>query len=465
MVYGVTLAIEWSANDEEIMGVRIPVRGNEAVVLNTTSVLANYATKAGLSLSSARLLVSHGVDVVVLEAVDRVGGRTLTVHPPDDDPSVPKFGWADLGASYVGPSQNHILRLCKELGLGTYLCSDKQDFIHYSKGRQFCYQTTWPNLWWSNPLAYLEVVYMCRLMDNMSKEIPLDKPWKAPRAKEWDKLTVQDFLSRHCWTKDGVEFLLAMCNCNNTADGHEMSLLYYLWYMCQGGGLLNLWSVKGGAQERKIVERVHLNQPVIKINYSTKGVCVQTLDGTEFTGTHLILALPPPLQMKIHFDPPLSSHRYGFLQRSPMGLVLKCIIFFNHPFWAEKGHSLMQPSLPLIMRESRELFSPSSPLLPRVWTLFASWGAPSSASIFIQNLSLGCRVQLSKGKQPELLTNEKIEPPDNNETGIVKPGTNESEDPEFMNVDEGFQLLNASLTLIGELQVVKKMQQFKKVSP
>nr|CAD7201127.1 unnamed protein product [Timema douglasi] len=42
-------------------------------------------------------------------------------------------------------------------------------------------------------------------------------------------------------------------------------------------------------------------------------------------------------KMKIHFDPPLSSHRYGLLQRSPMGLVLKCIIFFNHLFWAEKG--------------------------------------------------------------------------------------------------------------------------------
>nr|CAD7606124.1 unnamed protein product [Timema genevievae] len=424
-----------------------------------------YVDKNIVGLSSARLLASHGVDVVVLEAADRVGGRTLTVHPPDDDPSVPKFGWADLGASYVGPSQNHILRLCKELGLGTYLCSDKHDFIHYSKGRQFCYQTTWPNLWWSNPLAYLEVVYMCRLMDNMSKEIPLDKPWKAPRAKEWDKLTVQDFLCRHCWTKygrqfcyqttwpnlwwsnplaylevvymcrlmdnmskeipldkpwkaprakewdkltvqdflcrhcwtkyvhnhpdnimtiiqilrDGVEFLLALCSNNNTADGYEMSLLYYLWYMCQGGGLLNLWRVKGGAQERKIIggsqqvclkmaeqltERVHLNQPVVKINYSTKGVCVQTLDGTEFTGTHLILALPPSLQMKIHFDPPLSSHRYGLLQRSPMGLVLKCIIFFNHPFWAEKvckqyvSHvdMLFENCFPMFVRNRKQCF-------------------------------------------------------------------------------------------------------------
>nr|CAD7403513.1 unnamed protein product [Timema poppensis] len=59
-----------------------------------------------------------------------------------------------------------------------------------------------------------------------------------------------------------------------------------------------------------------------------------------------------------------------------------------------------------------------------------------------------CRVQLSKEREPELLTNEKMEQSKNNETGIVKPDTSSSEDPEFMNVDEGFQLLNASLTLI-----------------
>nr|CAD7570947.1 unnamed protein product [Timema californicum] len=62
-------------------------------------------------------------------------------------------------------------------------------------------------------------------------------------------------------------------------------------------------------------------------------------------------------------------------------------------------------------------------------------------------------VQLSKERQPELLANEKIKPPENNETGIVKSGTSRSEDPEFMNVDEGFQLLNASLTLIDKLPV------------
>nr|CAD7568004.1 unnamed protein product [Timema californicum] len=66
-----------------------------------------------------------------------------------------------------------------------------------------------------------------------------------------------------------------------------------------------------------------------------------------------------------------------------------------------------------------------------------------------------CRVQLLKEREPELLTNEKMEQSKNNETGIVKPDTSRSEDPEFMNVDEGFQLLNASLTLIGESPVIE----------
>ena len=82
-------------------------------------------------LSAATLLQEHGVNVVVLEANDRVGGRTLTVTPSKAED--PQFGWVDLGASYVGPTQDHILRLCKKLGCQTYLCRDNHDVIHYSK--------------------------------------------------------------------------------------------------------------------------------------------------------------------------------------------------------------------------------------------------------------------------------------------------------------------------------------------
>jgi len=73
---------------------------------------------AGISgLSAARLLHQHGVDVVVLEARERVGGRTCTITDP-------AYKYVDVGGSYVGPTQRHLARLATELGLQFYKVSD-----------------------------------------------------------------------------------------------------------------------------------------------------------------------------------------------------------------------------------------------------------------------------------------------------------------------------------------------------
>jgi monoamine oxidase len=40
---------------------------------------------------------------------------------------------------------------------------------------------------------------------------------------------------------------------NNTAEDHEMSLLFFLWYLRQGLGVNRIWQIKNGAQERKII--------------------------------------------------------------------------------------------------------------------------------------------------------------------------------------------------------------------
>lgn len=77
---------------------------------------------------------------MVLEANDRVGGRTLTLIP-SAEAGDPQFGWVDLGASYVGPTQNHVLRMCRELGCETYLCRDNYDSIYFSKVIHTCFSS------------------------------------------------------------------------------------------------------------------------------------------------------------------------------------------------------------------------------------------------------------------------------------------------------------------------------------
>jgi len=89
-------------------------------------------------LSAAWKLHQENVKVVVLEARDRVGGRTLT-EAVNDDVST------DAGGAYIGPTQNRVFRMVRDLGLKTYKVLDVGKIVYESgvkKGRrvsQLCF--------------------------------------------------------------------------------------------------------------------------------------------------------------------------------------------------------------------------------------------------------------------------------------------------------------------------------------
>lgn len=78
---------------------------------------------AGLSgLVAARTLVAHGVAVRVLEARDRVGGRTLTQRPFGREPGAAAGTGAgfDVGATWCWPHQHRVCQLAAALGIDTF---------------------------------------------------------------------------------------------------------------------------------------------------------------------------------------------------------------------------------------------------------------------------------------------------------------------------------------------------------
>uniref|UniRef100_A0A8C4T1K7 Amine oxidase n=1 Tax=Erpetoichthys calabaricus TaxID=27687 RepID=A0A8C4T1K7_ERPCA len=289
-------------------------------------------------LAAAKVLKEAGLRVVVLEARDRVGGRTYTVQ----------FQYVDLGGAYVGPTQNAILKLAKELGVQTYLINEKEKLIHYVKGKTYPFQGLFPPVW--NPIAYLDYNNLWRTIDEMGEKIPAEAPWTAAQAVQWDNMSMKELFDKLCWTRLSWNFATLFINVNVTSEPHEVSALWFLWYIKQCGGTKRIFSTSNGGQERKFIggsgqisERiaellgscVRLNEPVIKICQKDTAVFVETISGGKY---EVINAVPPGLTMKVHYDPQLPSVRNQLIQRVPMGSIIKCMMYYKRPFWKEKDY-------------------------------------------------------------------------------------------------------------------------------
>jgi monoamine oxidase len=102
-----------------------PVRRVDVVVVG-----AGFA-----GLTAARTLVKAGRSVAVLEARDRVGGRVWNYDLGDGQVS-------ERGATFVGPTQDHLQALARELGVKTLPVYDTGDYVYVADGTRLTYSDT-----------------------------------------------------------------------------------------------------------------------------------------------------------------------------------------------------------------------------------------------------------------------------------------------------------------------------------
>ncbi|CAH1780555.1 unnamed protein product [Owenia fusiformis] len=299
---------------------------------------------AGISgLSGARLLDGADVDVTVLEARSRVGGRTYTKRDQS-------YKYCDVGGSYVGPTQNKILRLSRELGVETYRINNTGDYVHFSRGKTLRFQSTWPAF--KNPFAWLDINNTFRLMDKLLEQIPPESPWLCQYADEWDNKTMKEWFNSVCWTRTAKEFCQSFVLTNVSMEPGEVSMLWFLWYVRSCQGTKRIWEVENGGQERKFIggsmqisekmaeqldERVILEEAVVLIEQSDDGAVVHTNTHKKLECDYVIVALSPSLYQRIQFSPPLPALRSQLIQRVPMGSTIKNSVFYKRAFWRDAG--------------------------------------------------------------------------------------------------------------------------------
>lgn len=132
-------------------------------------------------LTAALRLKQAGQSVALLEARDRVGGRTLTELRGDGR-------WIDRGGAWIGPGQDRIRALLDEFQVRSYKQYAGGEAMMVIDGKQFRYQGVVPRT--LNPFATVNLGTAMLELAKMCKTIPREAPWDAKKADKWDPITV-----------------------------------------------------------------------------------------------------------------------------------------------------------------------------------------------------------------------------------------------------------------------------------
>ena len=305
---------------------------------------------AGLSgLAAARALVAADRTVVVLEARDRVGGRTL-------NGALGGGRVTELGGEFAGPTQDRILALARAVGVKTFPTYNAGSNVQISAGARSLYPAV-PGIP-TDPEIVAGLAKVLEL-DALAKQAGVVAPWKARKAREWDRMTLADWVKAEVPSLKAQAILTAAAQAIWGADPSELSLLYALQYIAaagdskHAGGFLRLINTGGGAQERRFVggsqliseriadrlgKRVVLGDPVRTVVQDADGVNVLG-DNLSVHARHAIVAVPPALAARIGFLPRLPKGKAALLKAFEGGTMAKVEAVYDRPFWRDGGLS------------------------------------------------------------------------------------------------------------------------------
>ena len=295
-------------------------------------------------LAAALRLKQSGRTVALLEARDRVGGRTYTEVRADGS-------WIDRGGAWIGPGQDRVYALMNEFGVPAYKQYIDGESMMIVDGKQHRYAGTIP--WTGSPWATMNLGVGLIKVREMCRSIPLEAPWQARKATEWDQISLASWLDKNLLSQQARDMLDMALAGPYTSAASEVSLLWVLYQMASGGGPDFVVSSKDGAQDSRPVggmgaiyrpiaaelgDALQLSQPVRQIGQDTDGVTVRS-DGLTVRARRVVVAVPLAVAGQIDYEPTLPIDRLFLQRRMPSGAIVKTSVVYDEPFWRADGLS------------------------------------------------------------------------------------------------------------------------------
>lgn len=298
-------------------------------------------------LTAARELRAAGLTVAVLEARDRVGGRTWT---DSIDGAL-----LEIGGQWISPDQVALKAILAELGLET--------FSRYRDGKSVYVSPDGERAEYTGDMFPVaegtarEIQRLIDLLDELAEDIGAVEPWAHPRARELDTVSLHHWMRQQSPDEEACATIgHFLAGGMLTKPAHAFSVLQAVLMAASAGSFSNLVDedlllderVAGGMQRLSETIAAHLGDEVVLGSPVRSLHWNQDADSSSVTAVsdrvtvrakYAIMAVPPNLYSRVSFDPPLPRRQHQMHQHQSLGLVIKVHAVYPLPFWRDAGLS------------------------------------------------------------------------------------------------------------------------------
>ncbi|KAJ9292079.1 hypothetical protein DTO021C3_519 [Paecilomyces variotii] len=300
---------------------------------------------AGLAgLSAAHDITRAGLSCILLEARDRVGGKTWSQSINGSNAVV------DVGAAWINDTnQSRVYALAKRYG-AELIEQNTQGSVVLEDFEGKCSSFPYGELPYFDEPTRQKLAEIRDMVEADCQEVDT---WK-PQNTSLDALTFEAYLR----SRGADDIALATATVWTRAmlgqEPRDISALYFLNYCKSGGGLLQMRSDrKHGGQYLRIRQGtqffakglagslpegvVCLSSPVEEVIQPNKdSIQVQSTSGV-YSARKVITTVPGPVLKTMTFTPPLPVPKRVYVDSLSYGYYTKAMMEFSSPFWIKKG--------------------------------------------------------------------------------------------------------------------------------